>query len=584
MRSTGATHEHRARHGIRLRRRARCADRLPAAHRDVLPGARLRRAVRVGALRRGAVPAAARSRLSACRVALVTTAAPYQPDKGDQGPGAPYNARREVLRASIPATRAIDHDLRISHVAIDRQHTTAEDRAASSRSRRCAARAAAGRIGAMAPRFHGAPTNRSQRTTLDSRRARDRRALPRRRASTRRSSSPTARSATRRSSLAARLLERAASPRVVMGCAKDIVEHVGVPRFLFSDFPLGNAAGRPHDVASQDVTLDLALRVLEAAPAARTTVQSPLRWSDSADWKLDYCNIERLTPEEIAAVAPHSTGKAQAKRLRESLRGERTEIVSDPEPRTDLTERLQWSAGACSEEFAPVVFPGAHHARLSRQHRSYAKVIANSKRVRWEIEARCPARAPLRLRKPSCPTACRSSTSCRSCARVTGACSARSRAAATPTSSAWWSASSAPRCWTSAGSTALGDQVALEALVRMTDEEIKHQELFRRLEAMMAADMPAGYVPTADPNAVAAAVLGKSTWAVLALTLRHRAVHAGALPRQHRRREDDICAAVERRVPVPLERGVAARGAGRDRVPPRGRRLDAPSATRPSAT
>ncbi len=64
-----------------------------------------------------------------------------------------------------------------------------------------------------------------------------------------------------------------------------------------------------------------------------------------------------------------------------------------------------------------------------------------------------------------------------------------------------------------------GDQVAFEALVRMTDEEIKHQELFRRLEEMMAADMPAGYVMTADPNAVARAVLGKSNWAVLALTL-----------------------------------------------------------------
>ena len=65
----------------------------------------------------------------------------------------------------------------------------------------------------------------------------------------------------------------------------------------------------------------------------------------------------------------------------------------------------------------------------------------------------------------------------------------------------------------------LGDQVALEALVRMTDEELKHQELFRRLETMMAAIMPAGYTKTADPDAVATAVLGKSTWAVLALTL-----------------------------------------------------------------
>ncbi len=65
----------------------------------------------------------------------------------------------------------------------------------------------------------------------------------------------------------------------------------------------------------------------------------------------------------------------------------------------------------------------------------------------------------------------------------------------------------------------LGDQVALEALVRMSDEEIKHQEMFRRLEAQMRQDMPAGYVQTANPNDVARAVLGKSTWAVLALTL-----------------------------------------------------------------
>jgi hypothetical protein len=64
----------------------------------------------------------------------------------------------------------------------------------------------------------------------------------------------------------------------------------------------------------------------------------------------------------------------------------------------------------------------------------------------------------------------------------------------------------------------LGDQVALESLVRFGDEELKHQELFRRIEMMIAADMPAGYVRTAEPNAVAGAVLSKSTWAVLALT------------------------------------------------------------------
>ena len=65
---------------------------------------------------------------------------------------------------------------------------------------------------------------------------------------------------------------------------------------------------------------------------------------------------------------------------------------------------------------------------------------------------------------------------------------------------------------------ALGDQVALEALVRFSDEELKHQELFRRIDAQLAAGMPAGYRFLAEPNAVARAVLSKSTWAVLALT------------------------------------------------------------------
>ncbi|MEO8248279.1 MAG: hypothetical protein ABI589_02820, partial [Burkholderiales bacterium] len=120
-------------------------------------------------------------------------------------------------------------------------------------------------------------------------------------------------------SLIARLLEASGIATVVMGCAKDIVERAGVPRFLFSDFPLGNAAGRPGDPDSQAFTLELALKLLESAPAPRTTVQSPLRWSDRADWKLDYCNIERLSPEEISRRrAQFDTGKAQALKLREA--------------------------------------------------------------------------------------------------------------------------------------------------------------------------------------------------------------------------------------------------------------------------
>jgi len=64
----------------------------------------------------------------------------------------------------------------------------------------------------------------------------------------------------------------------------------------------------------------------------------------------------------------------------------------------------------------------------------------------------------------------------------------------------------------------LGDQVALEALVRFSDEELKHQELFRRIEKMAAMGMPEGYVQVADPDNVARVVLGKSSWSVLGLT------------------------------------------------------------------
>jgi hypothetical protein len=101
-------------------------------------------------------------------------------------------------------------------------------------------------------------------------------------------------------SLVARHLEANGIPTVILGCAKDIVESVGVPRFLFSDFPLGNPAGRPGDERSQHVTLQLALRLLESATGPRTTLQSPLHWSEDASWKLDYSNVSQLSDEEIA--------------------------------------------------------------------------------------------------------------------------------------------------------------------------------------------------------------------------------------------------------------------------------------------
>lgn len=237
--------------------------------------------------------------LAECSVALVTTAAPYQPGKGEQGPGAAYNGSAKFFAVySGPADGPMP-DLRISHIAYDRDHTTAADPATWFPLAALREAAARGRIGRLAPRFHGLPTNRSHRATIET----DAPELLRR---LREDGADTAifvpncpvchQSVT----LAARHLEAAGIPTVVMGAARDIVEHAGAPRFLFSDFPLGNSAGKPHDPASQALTLELALRLLESAPAARTTLTSPLRWSDDPAWKRDYSAIEKLTPDELA--------------------------------------------------------------------------------------------------------------------------------------------------------------------------------------------------------------------------------------------------------------------------------------------
>lgn len=104
--------------------------------------------------------------LSESRVALVTTAAPYQPDKGDQGPGAPYNASAKFYKVYSGDTGEA-HDLRISHLGYDRKYTTAEDINTYFPLAQLRKAAESGRIGEVAPRFHGAPTNRSQATTIE---------------------------------------------------------------------------------------------------------------------------------------------------------------------------------------------------------------------------------------------------------------------------------------------------------------------------------------------------------------------------------------------------------------------------------
>ena len=104
--------------------------------------------------------------LAQSRIGLITTAAPFQPDKGDQGPGAPYNGAAKFYRV-YSGDGAGDHDLRISHIGYDRAHTTAEDPNTWFPLPALRRSAEAGHIGEVASRFHGAPTDRSHRATLD---------------------------------------------------------------------------------------------------------------------------------------------------------------------------------------------------------------------------------------------------------------------------------------------------------------------------------------------------------------------------------------------------------------------------------
>ena len=232
---------------------------------------------------------------------LITTAVPFDPAKGPQGPGAPYNASAKFYQ---PYQKSVtgDIDLRIAHVGIDRKNANMEDSECWFPLATAKESVQSRRVGALSPHFYGLPTNRSQRHTLEidaplileMLRADkvDVAVLV-----------PNCPICHQSQSLLARYLEANGISTVLMGAAKDIVEYCGVPRFLFSDFPLGNAAAKPDDPSSRTLNYELALSLLEGAPAARTTVHSPLIWSTDPSWKLDYSNLEKLSSAEVSRLS-----------------------------------------------------------------------------------------------------------------------------------------------------------------------------------------------------------------------------------------------------------------------------------------
>jgi D-proline reductase (dithiol) PrdB len=100
-------------------------------------------------------------------------------------------------------------------------------------------------------------------------------------------------------SLVARHLEANGIPTVIAGSARDVVEHCGVPRFLFTDFPLGNPCGEPYDRPMQLAIVSAALDLVARATGPRTTVKTEHAWSGGDAWRDAY---QRVDPDQRAAL------------------------------------------------------------------------------------------------------------------------------------------------------------------------------------------------------------------------------------------------------------------------------------------
>lgn len=102
--------------------------------------------------------------------------------------------------------------------------------------------------------------------------------------------------------LTARLLEENGISTVIIGSARDIVESCAVPRFLFTDFPLGNPIGRPYDHKMQETVVRHGLSLLESNQQAGTTVKSPLSWGENQTWRDEYMQFSDRDLAKLRAL------------------------------------------------------------------------------------------------------------------------------------------------------------------------------------------------------------------------------------------------------------------------------------------
>lgn len=218
--------------------------------------------------------------LSELRIALITTASP-----------ADFDGVKRVWSGAVspPPSR-----LFTDNVAWDKESTHTDDRESFLPIEAASALAREGLFKGLTARFHGVPTEYSQRKTTE-------RDAPEILARVREDGAdaailcPLCPVCHQTISLVARHLEANKIPTVIIGSALDVVEHCGVPRFYFTDFPLGNPCGHPYAPDMQREIVWNALKLFETATAPRTTVRSPFAWKeDGAIWRARY---GRVTPE-----------------------------------------------------------------------------------------------------------------------------------------------------------------------------------------------------------------------------------------------------------------------------------------------
>ncbi|MGH6715386.1 MAG: glycine reductase [Bradyrhizobium sp.] len=223
--------------------------------------------------------------LSNLRIALITTASPIDFD----------GVKRVWSGAISPPPEKLFTD----NVAWDKESTHTNDRASFLPIEAASELATEGLFAGLTARFHGVPTEYSQRKTKTT-------DAPEVLARVREDKAdaailcPLCPVCHQTLSLVARHLEANGIPTVLIGSARDVVEHCGVPRFYFTDFPLGNPCGHPWRGDMQREIVRQALGLFETATAPRTTIKAPFAWKeDGAVWRARYGRVEPSDRERL---------------------------------------------------------------------------------------------------------------------------------------------------------------------------------------------------------------------------------------------------------------------------------------------